>query len=480
MVFPPFFCSIPYDTRGVIRPHDVLITQGIEPHPGPIQDEASGRNIVGDQNGRNSVTIDFINCTHAWEHCQQMACRDAHAFFFCEHSCSPFNVGQCLQEWRGYGWAGIMSGLDPELKHQTGGVGGMVRSPFRIFTMPPISPKLQSLIHNGRIGLYGCDIGGCQHAIVFVVYGWTGGHQDDWAANRTDGLIECILDEVQFRPPTQPILLVGDLNCTPDRLPHLQGLISDFSFVDLGAKASVWGGYDCETTCIAPNATAGSRSDFMLCNPAMVPLVQNFKVLGDDAFPVHKVLRLSISVVGCSQRNTCNKVPPSMEAHITKIFEDSIKDEDLSNVDRTDRWKMFLERFQGLVSQHLDQSWFSFHTFCSVGDTTSAYLSWSRSIENAFLEFCKIPDTACKMHIGRGQPNFVVSDQSKPPIFKKTTKSSLVGTVHIEQGRLAKQYRRLRDWNARLHKWEGRVPSASSLCPEPAGPFVHDGCVCRC
>ena len=76
-----------------------------------------------------------------------------------------------------------------------------------------------------------------------------GGHQDDWAANRTDGLMEVILDEVQLRSQSQPILLVGDFNCTPDRLPHLQALISDFSFVDFGAKVSFWGGQDNQDTC---------------------------------------------------------------------------------------------------------------------------------------------------------------------------------------------------------------------------------------
>ena len=73
----------------------------------------------------------------------------------------------------------------------------------------------------------------------------------------------------------------------------------------------------------------------MLCNPAMVPLVHNLEVQKDEAFPVHSVLRLSLRALGPSRWNNVNKIPPSMEALITQIFEDSIKDEDLSNKDRT-------------------------------------------------------------------------------------------------------------------------------------------------
>ena len=60
-------------------------------------------------------------------------------------------------------------------------------------------------------------------------------------------------------------------------------------------------------------------------------------------------------------------------------------------------------------------------------------------------------------------PNFKAVNQTKPPPFKKTTQSAIFGVVQVEQGRLSKQYRRLRDWNARMHKWESRDLSPSQL-----------------
>ena len=140
--------------------------------------------------------------------------------FVAEHSCLPASIPGCKEEWRGFKWQSVFSPLDPELSH-TGGVGGMARDPFRIFTIPPMSPILRKVIHNGRVGIIGCDIGGPQHAIFYVVYGWTGGHQSNYAATRTDGLIAAIADDVKLRESNIPIGMAGDLNCTPERLPHL-------------------------------------------------------------------------------------------------------------------------------------------------------------------------------------------------------------------------------------------------------------------
>ena len=176
----------------------------------------------------------------------------------------------------------------------------------------------------------------------------------------------------------------------------------------------------------------------MLCNPAMVPLVHNFEVQKDEAFPLHSVLRLSLRALGPSRWNNVNKIPLSMEALIIQIFQESIKDEDLSNKARTDKWKLFVESFQNCVSKHLDQSWESFSICCSGGDTTNAFFMLVPVGGNAFIDFDRIPVTAKAMHLGRGQPNFKAIDQSKPPALKETTKSSVFGVVQVEQGRLSK------------------------------------------
>ena len=73
------------------------------------------------------------------------------------------------------------SPLDPELSHPIGGVGGMARDPFRIYNLPPRSPALAKHILGLRCGFFGCNVGMGPPLGIFVIYGWTGGHVNDYA-----------------------------------------------------------------------------------------------------------------------------------------------------------------------------------------------------------------------------------------------------------------------------------------------------------
>ena len=60
--------------------------------------------------------------------------------------------------------------LDPE-QSLGGGVGAYARQPNRIVELQPKSAKLRSLLHSGRVGMFGVYIGHTGQAIIFVVYG---------------------------------------------------------------------------------------------------------------------------------------------------------------------------------------------------------------------------------------------------------------------------------------------------------------------
>ena len=164
----------------VMYPRLVLITQGIESQPGP----ATAPDDI--------FRFEFINPSGvAGEHsttAEDLAKRDAHCIFFAEHLATPAQISEFKSTIKASNWSAQTSVLDPEKGHQSGGVGGMVRSPFRIFELEPTSRTLKSLISNGRVGMYGCDVGNNTHATVFCIYGWTGGHSCDTAATRTDGI----------------------------------------------------------------------------------------------------------------------------------------------------------------------------------------------------------------------------------------------------------------------------------------------------
>ena len=147
-----------------------------------------------------------------------------------------------------------------------GGVGAYARQPNRIVELQPKAVKLRSLLDSGRVGMFGVDIGHTGQAIIFVVYGWTGGETNTKVAARTDDICSAILAE-QLLYPGVPMCIAGDINCLPSSLPHLCQLLSpQCGWTDLGAIASFWGGTDHQGTWRAPNSDTYNRRDVMIVN----------------------------------------------------------------------------------------------------------------------------------------------------------------------------------------------------------------------
>ena len=70
--FPPCSWAFTYDIRNVIKPHDVFITQGVEPHPRPSPGVQSGGGIVAytPGTGLDTRTTNGQACTHTHTHTQ--------------------------------------------------------------------------------------------------------------------------------------------------------------------------------------------------------------------------------------------------------------------------------------------------------------------------------------------------------------------------------------------------------------------------
>ena len=330
---PPCFISVL-----AMDPRDILIVQGIELHPGPPSgpDECprpanhneDSRGFQSMANSDSSMTVtapaadsmakpvqlenlalSFQNCTHAWNYRQELGKIPAHGLFITEPSLNPGDEGKTATELSGYGWTSLFTSTDVELRHNTGGVGALARRPFRVFELKPKTVALQGLINKGRCGLYGLDIGGPVHAVVFVVYGWTGGHNDPSAAARTNDLVACFREESDHWPGL-PQAMFGDFNATPSRLPDLQLMIDNLGWCDVGAVASRWGWIDCEVTCKANSATNFSSSDLIVTNQLFTLLIKGFS-LSWDSFPVHATLLLQLDTkVDFSRTTMCQD--PSM------------------------------------------------------------------------------------------------------------------------------------------------------------------------
>ena len=124
----------------VICPRLVLITQGIESQPGPLAEHD------------DTFVFEFINPSGvAGEHsttAHDLAKRDAHCIFFAEHLATQAQLAEFKSTLKASSWTAQASVLDPEKGHQSAGVGGMVRNPFRIFDIEPTTPALKSLLNS--------------------------------------------------------------------------------------------------------------------------------------------------------------------------------------------------------------------------------------------------------------------------------------------------------------------------------------------
>ncbi len=101
----------------------------------------------------------------------------------------------------------------------------------------------------GRVDAYVMEFVG-NSVMFFVIYGWTGGHTDREAAQRTDSLFEAIEEEVAMHPRC-PTCICGDVNADVADIPTLEAMVSIGPWTDCGQQAHLWGGIPNQPACRA-------------------------------------------------------------------------------------------------------------------------------------------------------------------------------------------------------------------------------------
>ena len=115
----------------------------------------------------------------------------------------------------------------------------MVKRPYILYNIKPNTRAAQKLLESGRFGMYGIELGTNLHAIVFTCYGWTNGRGNPLARDRTNNMCKIVFHEIQTHPAV-PMLFTGDLNCDREQLVHVEQLLNEFHWTDLGASADMW------------------------------------------------------------------------------------------------------------------------------------------------------------------------------------------------------------------------------------------------
>mgnify|MGYP006977871326 CR=1 FL=1 len=128
-----------------LNPHEVIVQQGLPPHPG----HPSGGGLV----------LDILNVTHLGSNIDTILARAAGAFLLTEHSLPKVSINALKAKLSKCGITSAFGDLIPDKTHQTGGVGGMSKAPFKLFEVNPVNEDFRKGKKSGRLGLYCLDTG---------------------------------------------------------------------------------------------------------------------------------------------------------------------------------------------------------------------------------------------------------------------------------------------------------------------------------
>ena len=233
------------------------------------------------------------------------------------------------------------------------------------------------------------------------------------------------------------MLFTGDLNCDREQLVHVEQLLNEFHWTDLGASADMWGEAPSENTCFFDENSTGTRNDYMFANPHMIPYIQCFKVVHDLNFRTHRVLQLKINADYAGHHLVLNKVPPSLEGKLRSVFEGkylgTITTEDSKQVeelrltkDYRSHWTIFLSSFHDAVISEACLVEGSYRAYLEAGETNMAWRLWCKMLEDSFAKFLELSLADKVLHTGRGKPHFsskVVGTSHETIDFDTNTKS---------------------------------------------------------
>ena len=215
----------------------------------------------------------------------------------------------------------VFSDLCPEHAAPSAGVAVVVQQPAQAIKLKPRSKSFADHLATGRVALNQLSFNGGVDFDHYNLYGWTGGHENSTAANRTGDILASISAEAIARRGT-PALITADLNADTDDILQLGAMLTHEGWTDVGATARRWGARDNQPTCWAPNAgLEGTRRDYMFANVDLLPMIVGFGVCPLDDLPTHATLQLLLRKPHASHTSIRTVKPASLYGHFDKVLQ---------------------------------------------------------------------------------------------------------------------------------------------------------------
>ena len=434
-----------YSPQYVLDLFQMRLEQGIEHQPGPDSEVER--------------VVSFVNVTSAFTNLEGLLKSKTTLDFIAEHSCNKtqaFTVKAKLAEKQRFA---ILSDLDPDAGHQTGGVAAISNDTCRTFSVKPATPDGRKLADSGRFAIFGSDLGCNHHFYFFVLYGWSGGREDPLLRQRTDGLIKAIRDEL-LHLPDGPKAMVADLNCDASQLPHLNLLVECASWTDIGAKASHWGGVDAQPTCQPNNAEMPSRIDYMFCNPEFIPFIRSFKVCASEDYPSHSIIYLGLGAPKAPMPRKINHQAPSLHNAFMEKFAIDHPAASIAKGTFREVWMRYLDKFHVILDDNLSKVAFSFGVDTTMGRTNEAWDTFCKAAQDAICTFLDIKGDDENKHHRRGKPHLRTWNGPAAQCAHANVERNEALLVHSAQTRrYLKLERTVKQWADRVRKLQSNLIS---------------------
>ena len=130
---------------------------------------------------------------------------------------------------------GRQVGADPEYSHPAGGVGILLRKPFRPILHDPCTDEYEEVFKTGRCSIYAVEYAE-QRADFIIVYCSAGGRDGNDACKRAGGMLNVISMELELMEKV-PAFLMGDLNADIEDLEGLIQWMKDNAWTDIGGTS---------------------------------------------------------------------------------------------------------------------------------------------------------------------------------------------------------------------------------------------------
>ena len=116
----------------------------------------------------------------------------------------------------------IAGPLDPEHGKASAGVGILCSDELKPYPIPKPTDAYRDAFETGRCMILNFDLEKDTHPIG-IVYGWTGGAKGTIAADRTNDLLDIMLEQMELLPEG-PKIIAGDFNGTHESIQHLNSM----------------------------------------------------------------------------------------------------------------------------------------------------------------------------------------------------------------------------------------------------------------